>query len=138
VDVLNDRKDLVGDPTNGEKRKKALVPGCGKGYDCLLLASYGYDAYGLEVSSHAVREAENWKVDHEKDYEVKDETLGRGQVKFVGGDFFAEDWLKNIFGLENQDQGGFDLVYDYTVGRSLLYRVLALILTIAVFVRFAT
>jgi len=116
VDVLNDRKDLVGDPTDGEKRKKAFVPGCGKGYDCLLLSSYGYDVYGLEGSSHAIREAEKWKADHEKDYEVKDEALGRGQVKFVYGDFFAENWLKDIFGLENQDQGSFDLVYDYTVG----------------------
>ncbi len=115
VDVLNDRKDLVGDPTDGEKRKKALVPGCGKGYDCLLLASFGYDVYGLEGSSHAIGEAETWKAEHEKDYEVKDEALGRGQVKFVYGDFFADDWLKNIFGLENQDQGVFDLVYDYTV-----------------------
>jgi SAM-dependent methyltransferase len=116
VDVLNDRKDLIGDPTDGMRRKKALVPGCGKGYDCLLLASYGYDAFGLEVSSHAVREAEKWKADHEKDYVVKDEAIGRGQVKFVCGDFFAEDWLKNIFGSENQDQGCFDLIYDYTVG----------------------
>ena len=116
VDVLNDRTDLIGDPTNGEKRKKALVPGCGKGYDCLLLASHGYDAYGLEGSSHAIGEAEKWKADHEKDYEVKDATLGKGQVKFVYGDFFDDDWLKKIFGLENQDQSGFDLVYDYTVG----------------------
>jgi len=122
VDLLNDRKDLIGDPTNGKKRKKALVPGCGKGYDCLLLASYGYDAYGLESSSHAVREAEKWEEDHGKDYEMKNEALGRGQVKFVYGDFFAEEWEKSIPALRDEDQGGFDLIYDYTVGCFRFYQ----------------
>lgn len=46
VDTLNSKADLFGSPfkeVDGEKvRKKALVPGCGKGYDVLLFASYGY------------------------------------------------------------------------------------------------
>lgn len=38
----------------GQRRKRAFVPGCGRGYDVLLLASFGYDAYGLDVSKLAV------------------------------------------------------------------------------------
>ena len=57
IDVLADRQDLIGDrmkeDASGDKRrKKALVPGCGRGYDVLLLASFGYDAYGFEVSEN--------------------------------------------------------------------------------------
>lgn len=43
---------------------KALVPGCGKGYDVLLLSAFGYDATGLEISSKALEEAR--KVRFEK------------------------------------------------------------------------
>lgn len=120
VDILNDRTDLIGGPMNGERRKKALVPGSGKGYDCLLLASYGYDAYGLEGSGHAIEEARLWQQEHEKDYEVKSGDVGRGKVEFVYGDFFENDWEKDIPGLRGANQGGFDLIYDYTVGCSLL------------------
>ncbi|KAL6234820.1 S-adenosyl-L-methionine-dependent methyltransferase [Aspergillus navahoensis] len=38
------------------KRKKALVPGCGRGVDDFLLASFGYDAYGLEYSKSAIEQ----------------------------------------------------------------------------------
>ena len=40
------------------RRKKALVPGCGRGYDVLLLAAYGYDAYGLDTSTLAIQGAQ--------------------------------------------------------------------------------
>jgi SAM-dependent methyltransferase len=126
VDILNDRTDLTGGSIDGTRRKKALVPGCGKGYDCLLLASYGYDAYGLEGSSYAIEEAIRWQEEHEKDYDVKNEDVGRGKVEFLFGDFFKNDWEKNIAGLRDANQGGFDLIYDYTVGYSFLcFRVAA-------------
>lgn len=115
VDILNDRTDLTGGSMDGTRRKKALVPGCGKGYDCLLLASYGYDAYGLEGSGHAIEEARRWQEEHEKDYDVKNEDVRKGKVEFLFGDFFKNDWEKNIEGLRDADQGGFDLIYDYTV-----------------------
>lgn len=49
VETLENKQYLIESPFKqvGDKtvRKKALVPGCGAGYDVLLLASYGYDAY---------------------------------------------------------------------------------------------
>lgn len=115
VDILNDRTDLTGGSFDGKRRKKALVPGCGKGYDCLLLASHGFDAYGLEGSKYAIEEAMKWQEEHEKDYQVQNEAAGRGQVKFVYGNFFKNDWEREITGLRDGAQGGFDLIYDYTV-----------------------
>lgn len=112
VDLLDQRRDLIGDcfvnEGAGEKRrKKALVPGCGRGYDVLLLASYGYDAYGLEVSTKAVERClEEEKVNGHK-YPVKDKSLGACKTTFLTGDFFDEKWSNGV--------GSFELIYDYTV-----------------------
>jgi len=81
---------------------KALVPGCGKGYDVALFASLTNEdqkiekAFGLDVSSKALEEARN--VHQNVD----------GHVEFVLGDFFSEteDWAV---------AGPYDVVYDYTV-----------------------
>ncbi|KAI9699645.1 MAG: hypothetical protein M1836_002679 [Candelina mexicana] len=115
TDTLSQRHDLLGDssiadPHSGVKRRKrALVPGCGKGYDVLLLASFGYDAYGLEVSASAVKMAEEVAKEKEKDYEVRDEGVGRGAVRYIVGDFFRDEWLREL------DIGAnFELIYDYT------------------------
>ena len=114
-DTLTDRKDLLGscftkDYAGRARRKKALVPGCGKGYDVLLLASFGYDAFGLEVSESAVKRcAEERKTNGHK-YPVRDETAGAGSVTFIVGDFFANDWKADIGGDDKMD-----LIYDYTV-----------------------
>ena len=118
-DTLRDRKDLLGpsfttDPLRS-RRQKALVPGCGKGYDVLLLASFGYDAFGLEVSETAVKRCyEEQKINGHK-YPVKDETIGAGEIRFMYGDFFAPSWVVQVEG-----DGKFDLIYDYTVRFALL------------------
>lgn len=96
------------------KRGKALVPGCGKGYDVALLASYGYDAYGLEVSKHAADAANKYLSDpgegpFEGEYAIKDAKTGKGIMKCLLGDFFDDAWLKETSGK------GFDLIYDNTV-----------------------
>src|SRR4051812_44576621 len=58
-DILTQRQDLLGASTlvdlatDAKRRKRALVPGCGKGYDVLLFASFGYDTYGVEYSETA-------------------------------------------------------------------------------------
>src|SRR4051794_1136579 len=62
VDLLDERKVLF---TSKPGRKRALVAGCGKGYDVLLLSSWGYDAYGLEVSNRALERAR--KIEKELD-----------------------------------------------------------------------
>ena len=115
-DVLTDRQDLLGPPTmkhgtgNGN-RKQAFVPGCGKGYDVLLLASFGYDAYGLEVSESAVKQClEEQRMNAHK-YPIKDQAKGAGKALFIQGDFFKTEWLRPDVGRN----GRFDLIYDYTV-----------------------
>ncbi|KAF2970244.1 hypothetical protein GQX73_g3305 [Xylaria multiplex] len=86
--------------------KTCLVPGCGRGYDVVLLSLFGYDVYGLDVSSQALSAA---KENAEKALtEGLYETEGgkRGAINWTCQDFFAEDW-KDV-------QGTFDLIFDYT------------------------
>lgn len=122
-DVLTDRKELIGtcfkeEGTAAEmeeeggrtERKKALVPGCGRGYDVILLASFGYDAYGLEVSDKAVELCVQEQQTNGVKYPTKDESVGYGTVTFLKGDFFHDEWTEKIPG-----GGKFDLIYDYTV-----------------------
>jgi len=110
VDLLSERQDLLPPPAKSGRRK-ALVPGCGKGYDVLLLSAFGYDAYGLDISSSALQEAR--KVEKEMGgkgvYETK-EGAEKGSITWVAGDFFEDQFLKDVEG-----EGTFDLIYDYTV-----------------------
>lgn len=116
ADVLADRKDLLPVPSSG-RRPRALVPGCGKGYDVLLLASWGYDAVGVEAAATAVKaahaESKGWE--DKPEYAVKDEAKGRGSARFVFGDFFEKDWEKEALGEDGSKEGQWDLIYDYTV-----------------------
>jgi methyl halide transferase len=94
-------------------RRTALVPGCGTGYDVALLASWGYDAYGLEISKHAVDEAnaylKHWKENtSEGEYNV--EKIGKGNVRCLLGDYFDDAWVRDAGSVE-----GFDVIYDHTV-----------------------
>lgn len=120
-DTLLDRRDLLGScfiegPSGYRRRKKALVPGCGKGYDVLLLASFGYDAFGLEVSKAAIERCyEEQRVNGHK-YPIKDADAGVGEVTFMVGDFFTPEWVRNI----GPGNGKFDLIYDYTVRNPIL------------------
>ena len=122
LDTLTHQRHLLGtcfvqDDSGKRRRKKALVPGCGKGYDVLLLASFGYDAFGLEVSQTAVKRCyEEQKATGHK-YPVRDECSGAGAVKFMHGDFFGTEWMSNIEG-----DAKFDLIYDYTVGKLFIDR----------------
>ncbi|ODM16656.1 hypothetical protein SI65_08163 [Aspergillus cristatus] len=97
------------------RRKRVLVPGCGRGYDVVMLALHGFDAYGLDISATGVAAAEafaskelqnpsaaNFGPNHDNK-----EFQSPGNVKFLEGNFFASEW-------ENEAGGEFDLVYDYT------------------------
>jgi SAM-dependent methyltransferase len=90
---------------------KALVPGCGKGYDVLLLAAFGYDAYGLEISDTALEAARATEKDM-SGKEVYQTRAGvqRGSVNWLHGDFFSDGFLDGLPGVAK-----FDLIYDYTV-----------------------
>lgn len=113
------RHDLIGesttvDPAKGTRRKRALVPGCGKGYDVLLLAAFGYDAHGLEMSELALEAARGNEAKSAGDelYKTRDEKVGRGKVTWIVGDFFTDGWFGSV---EGGFDGTFDLLYDYTV-----------------------
>ncbi|KAI4249054.1 MAG: hypothetical protein LQ352_005742 [Teloschistes flavicans] len=115
IDLLDQRQDLLGDCSVQEAagirhRKRALVPGCGRGYDVLLLASHGYDAYGLEVSPKAVQRCLEEKLANGHKYPAKNESAGVGESTFLRGDFFQSNWASDAGGA-----GSFDLIYDYTV-----------------------
>jgi len=100
-----------------QQRKKALVPGCGRGVDVCLLESFGYDAVGLEYSSAAVAACEKYAEEHAAEYPIDDAKVGKGSKVFVQGDFYKDDWLeKTGLGVKQ-----FDLIYDYTVGIRLFH-----------------
>ncbi|KAK9483539.1 S-adenosyl-L-methionine-dependent methyltransferase [Lipomyces starkeyi] len=117
IDLLERRHDFV-QPITGGSRKMALVPGCGRGYDVVMLALHGFDAYGLEISSSAVAAAKlyaNSELNNPSAYNFSDITSSTrytaGCVRFVLGDFFHNDWETNLpFGNDTK----FDIIYDYT------------------------
>ncbi|THC96385.1 hypothetical protein EYZ11_004156 [Aspergillus tanneri] len=113
-DALVQQRSILGDPLTVdaqgvEHRKTALVPGCGRGVDVLLLASFGYNAYGLECSAVAVEECKQEDTRNRHRYPVRHPEVGRGKAIFVQGDFFKDDWLKAL----RLPFNCFDLVYDY-------------------------
>ena len=114
-ETLAKRHDLIGNAlkeVDGRQvRKRALVPGCGRGVDVLLLESFGYHAVGLEISEAAVTACEKYAKEHGSEYPTRDKDVGRGTATFVHGDFYQDDWLEKI-GIPGEK---FDLVYDYTV-----------------------
>ncbi|KAB8230232.1 hypothetical protein ETB97_002156 [Aspergillus alliaceus] len=113
-DALTQHRSILGGPLidDGQgnlRRKKALVPGCGRGVDVLLLASFGYDAYGLECSAVAVKECKQEEARNHHRYPARDLEVGLGSVFFIQGDFFKDDWLQEL-GLP---LNCFELIYDY-------------------------
>ncbi|KAI9373813.1 S-adenosyl-L-methionine-dependent methyltransferase [Aspergillus egyptiacus] len=117
-EVLTTKRAFIGGPlldtdtaeNEAPKRKKALVPGCGRGVDVVLLASFGYDAYGLEYSKSALEECRREEKDAELRYPVRDAAIGRGKAVWMQGDFFEDDWVDGL-GL---GRNCFDFIYDYT------------------------
>lgn len=119
-DALVQRRATIGgaigqDAQGQSYRRKALVPGCGRGVDVLLLASFGFDAYGLEYSATAIEACKKEETENHSWYRVRDQNVGQGKVTFVQGDFFDDAWLQKI----GVPLNGFDIVYDYTVNISL-------------------
>ncbi|KAI7186949.1 hypothetical protein KC363_g6301 [Hortaea werneckii] len=122
-------------PNPSTRRKKALVPGCGRGYDVLLLASYGYDAYGLDTSTLAIQGAQELAASPDRATKYPPATnppgttAGPGTATFLEADFFSDDFLAQTHpptpdnNNQNQNQNPteqqqqpktFDLIYDYT------------------------
>ena len=121
-DLMKERKDLVGEPwhsttTGSKRRKRALIPGCGRGYEVIMLAKFGYDSFGLDGSETAVEEGR--KLAEETFNEsLHDSTVeGTGKVTYVTGNFFATTWESELDLPDGKT--AFDLIYDYTVRISL-------------------
>lgn len=112
ADLLLQRRDLV-PPVSREGRKTALVPGCGLGHDVRLLASFGYDVVGLDVSETALGRAKEQQeaVDKQDQYPLQN-GVERGSITWLAANFFANDWAE---GLGANGSGKFDLIFDYTV-----------------------
>lgn len=116
-DLLADKSELLGAAAPGSKgrqgRKTALVPGCGKGHDVLLLSSWGYDVVGLDLAETALKEArENAEaVKNDEAYKLQDGVETRGTITWALGDFFADDFLKEA------KHSKFDLIFDFTVSQ---------------------
>lgn len=114
IDTLLEKSDIIGNSTQQESsthRMRALVPGCGRGYDVLLLASHGFDAYGLDVSQTAIdgcTTLDKQQGDDATKYPIKNEHVGRGSRTFLMADFFQDDLSPHTGG------GKFDVIYDYT------------------------
>ncbi|TKA30724.1 hypothetical protein B0A50_02444 [Salinomyces thailandicus] len=120
IDTLTNLSGMLGrpfkdpdDPSKSPRRKKALVPGCGRGYDVLLLAAAGYNAYGLDTSTLAISSAQDLANEPDRDSKYapaipSEEGGGRGEAEFLEADFFKDAFLAHT------DGGEFDIIYDYT------------------------
>ncbi|KAK0728467.1 S-adenosyl-L-methionine-dependent methyltransferase [Lasiosphaeria miniovina] len=108
--------------TGTKRRRRAPVPGCGRGYDAVLLSrAFGYDVVGLDSSAEAVRAAvanaaaaASGAAGNGDVYAPQTETeTSTGSVEFVLGDFFDED---GVLGkpADDGDDSKFDLIFDYT------------------------
>lgn len=127
ADTLDNHAHVVGTsrlvlPDGSTRRKRALVPGCGRGIDVMLLQAYGYDVVGLEYAAKAVEACETYAEQTSNDdfYKVKNETVGKGSRIFVQGDFYKDEWLEKAGLGEFGKEGVFDLIYDYTVSIHIL------------------
>ncbi|CAE6521174.1 unnamed protein product [Rhizoctonia solani] len=79
------------------KSGRALVPGCGRGYDAIYLASQGYTVIGVDLSATAISEAQKYLSSQPNAENIK--------VRYQALDFFKSPLLA---------EEPFDLVYDYT------------------------
>ena len=126
-DTLIEKTGLIGEALvevedRQKMRKRALVPGCGRGYDVLLLASFGYDSYGLELSETALKRALEEQEKNAHKYAARDSNVGKGTAHFLNGDFFNDSttWKQGgSSAFESVSPNGkFDLIFDYTVRRT--------------------
>jgi hypothetical protein len=123
ADTLIHHEDVIGtsqvDEDGKTRRKRALVPGCGRGVDVLLLSSFGYDVIGLEYADRALDACRKYVKENEAKVKAHDNKLGMGEMYFVQGDFYAGEWVDEVKKQLGGDwDGTFDLIYDYTVSHS--------------------
>lgn len=84
---------LEAHPTTGTPR--ALIPGCGAGYDVFALAAAGFEATGLDIAPTA---GARFAQLHAQQPQLQ------GNASILIADFFSEQEV----------QGPFDVIWDYT------------------------
>lgn len=87
----------------------------------MALAKAGFEAWGLEISEHAVQIAEDYarksKIDTgSTNVQLHAPNERACDAKFILGDFFAHEWQSSL----PFEPAKFDLVYDYTVRAQLI------------------
>ncbi|CAD5951008.1 Thiopurine S-methyltransferase [Planktothrix tepida] len=86
---------------------KTAVLGCGRGYEALLFASYGFDVVGIDFATSAIEEALNWQ---QKLIAQPSLLKGSGQDLPTSAIFLQRD----IFELSEEFSGQFDYVVEHT------------------------
>lgn len=76
--------------------KHTLVPGCGKGYDVALFASYGLNSKGLEIAPDAVEQARTVAVQGLATL-PEEEKAKHGELGFAFVPELKQGWLVNSF-----------------------------------------
>ncbi|KAG5924851.1 hypothetical protein E4U42_004535 [Claviceps africana] len=124
IDLIESRPEALCAPSLvGRGRLRALIPGCGRGYDVAMLALHGFDVCGLEVSSKGAQIARDYtRRELESPHDYNYGRKGRfetppGSVQIITADFFNHDW-ETLLGEDGKR--GFDLIYDYTFLCALL------------------
>lgn len=98
-----------------EKKGHALVPGCGRGYDAVFLASLGYNTTGVDISPIAVSKANESAISLKmSEYSSYILCTCRWLEALPDKPANVRFELQNFFEFQ-PPAGGFDLIYDYTL-----------------------
>ncbi|OKL55595.1 hypothetical protein UA08_09135 [Talaromyces atroroseus] len=126
IDLIEQRGDLFR-PLAPDGRHPFDIPrvtnihsmkGSGHGYDVVMLALHGFDAYGVEISATGVAAAQSYASKELQSPQAQNFgeqksgcSTSPGRATFIEGDFFDSDWEPRAL------EGGeayFDIIYDYT------------------------
>ncbi|KAK8844828.1 hypothetical protein IAR55_006678 [Kwoniella newhampshirensis] len=88
--LQSEKAGKLGVPTKG----RALVPGCGMGYDVHLFAQRGLETIGVDLAPTCVQAAKKW---------LASQPSTKGKSEIIVADFFEYD-----------PEEKFDLIFDYT------------------------
>ncbi|OCK73195.1 thiol methyltransferase [Lepidopterella palustris CBS 459.81] len=117
LEFITTKPDVLAARSSCGRRRTVLIPGCGRGYDPVMLALHGFEAYGLEISQTAVATARRYADAQMKEPSAYNfwtssdkERVPAGEVTILEGDYFKDNWLEGIKG----EHKNFDAVYDYT------------------------
>lgn len=98
---IDQGKDLVARQVENGGKAKALVPGCGTGYDVEYLASVGYETIGIDIAPEATTASNKWLES------LQPRPPHLANIHFRTADYFSPP-------PNPEQQETYDLIYDYT------------------------